>query len=497
MKTRADNLLAVDLGASNGRIMLGRLHDQRLTLEMVHRFEHSPTQQAGHLRWDWPIIIASLNEGLHAAAELTQHQPIVSVSCDSWAQDFGLLDQEGALLFSPISYRDSRTAGMPASFSDIITPHELLQRVGAVLSPLTTLCQLRAMALQEPALLDDAATLLHVADLAHYELCGAGVTDRTMSTVSQLRNLAGDEWDRALLESLAIPHHFLPQIVEAPAIIGHVPEDHAPHPGLAGVPVVVSASHDTAAATELLSSADGNVAFLSCGTWSMLGCVGDELPVVPEAAREELFLVGLARGRWGLFRGMTGLWLLQECRRTWAAQGHELSLDELAATVERCPQEAQAIINPDDARFTAPADMPAEIRRFCIETGQPAPETPADVSRIILTSLALDYRMGIETLEVASGTQFEALRIVSGGSANERLCQLAADVTGLPVSAGPVEATAIGNVLLQAGVRQLLDANDIPTIAANSFPVKCYQPRRHRDEALCARFRELKEGAAT
>jgi len=497
MKTGPHNFVAVDLGASNGRVMLGRLHEQRLSLEMIHRFEHCPRQQAGHLRWDWLLIIASVYEGLARAADSAAHRHIVSLSCDSWAQDFGLLDMEGKLLFSPISYRDARTAGMPESFADIIATDELVRRVGSVISPLTTLCQLRAMALEGPELLDEAATLLHIADLVHYDLCGAKVTDRTMSTVSQLRNLAGDQWDRELFEALAIPHHFLPQIVEVPAIIGHVPEDQAPHSGLVGVPVVVTAGHDTAVATEIVSAEEENVAFLSCGTWSMLGCVGAELSVVPEAVREQVFLVGLARGRWGLFYAMMGLWLLEECRRTWAGQGHEVSLDELAAAMKHSPDECRAIINPDDERFVAPEDMVAEICGSCIETGQPVPETPADLSHTILTSLALDYRMGIEILEVASGRRFEALRIVGGGSANARLCQLAADVTGLPVTAGPIEATAVGNILLQAKVMQLLDERDMAAVAANSFPMEHYEPRRERDEKLYAHFRELKEGAAT
>ncbi len=492
MGSSGHNFLAIDLGASNGRVILGRLQEGRLGLETVQRFEHFPRMYQGRLCWDWPFIRASVREGLARAAEQTSGEGIVSVSCDSWAQDFGLLDAEGRLILPPVSYRDTRTEGMPHSFADVITPDELVRRTGSVVSPLTTLCQLRAMALREPDVLSSAATLLHIANLMAHDLCGSKATDRTMSTASQLRNLQSGRWDRELLNALSIPDHFLPDVAETPTVIGEIPADRAPHPDLANIPVVSTAGHDTAAAAELVPSVEEGVAVLSCGTWSMVGCASDCLlmPTFPE--RDGLFVIGLAHGRWALFRAIMGLWLIQECRRAWAAEGAAMSFEQLAAAAESCASHPQALIDPDDARFVALANMPHEISQFCAETGQSVPASPGQIARTILVSLALDYRMALETLERAANARFGVLRVVGGGSANECACRLTADITGLPVIAGPVEATAVGNILLQASTMHLLDSTDVVPVADASFPLRHYDPAGRPDEELYRRFQRLK-----
>jgi rhamnulokinase len=491
MGSTSHSLLAVDLGAGSVRVMLGRLTDGLLELHTAHRFPHQPRMQQGRLRWDWDGIISAVRRGLAVAAGQTSDAPIVSLSCSSWAQDFGLLDADGKLLFAPVSYRDGRTSNMPHSFAHLVSPDELVRRVGSVVSPLTTICQLRAMSLQEPDLLERAGCLLHVADLVHHHLSGAHLTDRTMSTASQLRSLYTGQWDVELLEALSIPHGLLPDVAEQPALIGHVAADRAPHPGLSDLPVISSAGHDTAAACEVLPSVDEGAAVLSSGTWSMVGCLTDNLVVPENLARDELFLTGLARGRWGLFRGLMGMWLLQECMRAWRGQGVTATVQDLTQAAEDCGCPDLALIDPDAPQFVAPGDMPHKIHSFCVETGQKPPTTPAETVRVILTSLALNCRLALDTLQDAVRTRFLLLRIVGGGSANSLACQLISDATGLPVVAGPPEATAVGNLVLQAQVMGLLAHEQVPELLERSFILRRYEPGESREPDLHDRFRQL------
>ncbi len=492
MAAKSHQFIAIDLGASNGRVVLGTLDRGRLRLEIAHRFAHQARDRAGQLSWDWPHIIASVRRGLAAAAEMADGEPITSVSCDSWAQDFGLLDEAGRLLFAPVSYRDPRTAGMPESFADIITPDELVRRVGSLAAPITTLCQLKAMAQQEPELLQQADTLLHIADLVHYDLCGQRMTDRSLATVSQLRNLETGSWDLELLAMLDIPHHYLPEVAEVPTAVGQITADQAPQANLRGTPVVIAVGHDTATASAILPPADEGVVCLMSGTWSMLGCATDELLVPEKPAQQELAIFGLAHGRWGLFRAIMGLWLVQECRRAWRAAGRDMSFAEITETAQKAAAPV-SVIDPDASCFLAPDDMPSEIQSFCAQSGQPVPQTPGEIARVVFTSLALAYRLAIEQLGALVGKRVNTLRIVGGGSANELLCQLAADAAGLPVIAGPTEATAIGNILLQAQVAGVVESPaDMIRIVTDSFLLRRYEPRDALGEDLYEKFAALK-----
>jgi len=400
MTSSAPTFVAIDLGASNGRVIAGALDQGRLTLRELHRFRHAPRACDGALRWDWSHILARVREGLARATN------VVSVSCDSWAQDFGLLDADGRLIADPVSYRDPRSAGMPGSFADIIAPDELVRRVGSHAAPIITLCQLRALAQTDDDTLSRATRLLHIADLVHYDLCGATVTDRTMAIASGLRALATGAWDADLLDALAIPSHFLPDIIDGPAIIGQ----------MQAIPVIASAGHDTAAASTLCAT-PGH-AFLSCGTWSMLGAISDDLIMPDTPARDGLAILGMAAGRWGLMRPIMGLWPLQQCQAQWQREGSPVSWDEIAGA--RCPE---TLIDLDAPGLSAPGDMPTAIADLCRETGQPVPDGPAEMAHAILRSLALEHSLSLQALERASGGRFTALRMVGGGSANALLCQ--------------------------------------------------------------------------
>lgn len=448
MASQRHNFLAIDLGASNGRVVRGRLDGGLFQFTIVHRFEHQIVETHGRIHWDWPAILREIHTGLARAAAACTGEPIDAVSCSSWAQDFGLLDIAGKLFYPPVSYRDHRTRNMPQSFAEVISPDDLLARVGSGCSPVTALCQLRAMSQTEPEELDRAATLLFVADLVHHDLCGSRATDWTMATASQCRNLRTGQWDVQLLDRLGIPHHYLPPIIETPAAVGRMLAPNPIHPQLAGVPVIAGAGHDTGAAVAAIEPLKHGDLFLSLGTWAMLGCCVDP-PVMPERPAERGFsLLGLAGSRWGLFRGGTGLWLLQQCCRQWEAQGLMIDLARLIDQAAATPPRGS--FNPCDPRFDAPSDLLAEIRAVSLAAGFAAPETPAEFARVMFDSLATCYAQAAKDLQSVTHSAATTLRMINGGSRNELLCRLIEQASGLTVHAGPAEATAIGNILIQA-----------------------------------------------
>lgn len=444
-----DTFLAIDLGASNGRVMIGRLAHGRLRLQQAHRFEHNIIEQGGRKVWDWSRIRSAVRDGLHAACELAGDGPIAGVSCSAWAQDFGLLDRQGELFYPPVCYRDERTAGMPHSFAHLLAPLELRGRTGSALLPVTTLCQLRAMALHEPDALRHAATMLHIPDLIHCDLCADQATDWTLATASQLRHLRRGGWDKELLAVLGIPSHFLPKsVIGQPAVLGQVTPERAPHPRLAGTPVVAGGGHDTAAATAAVVPMHPGTAFLSLGTWAMLGCCVDDPSVLRTVTDESVSVLGIAFERWALFHGGMGLWMIQQCRERWLREGRSLSFAEIADAARAA--EIRSIVPANDPRFHAPADMVDEIRQACCESGQREPCTPGEVATVVFDSLARGFGESLAVLSEVSGLAVSRLHIVGGGTRNAYLCQRIREELTVPVQIGPAEATAMGNCLIQA-----------------------------------------------
>ncbi|MDP6776136.1 MAG: FGGY family carbohydrate kinase [Candidatus Latescibacteria bacterium] len=470
------SFLAIDLGASNGRVVLGRLDVGRLELEVVHRFDHAIQNIDGLRRWDWQSIRSGVRTGLAAAAERATDVPITSVSCATWAQDFGLLDGQGALVYSPVSYRDARSERFPQDYFTRITPEDLVARVGVGRTPVVALCQLYTMAREEREALARAATLLHMADLVHFDLCGVAKTDWTMATASQLRNLETGDWDRELLDLMQIPHHMLPEIVGEPQVLGRIPAEHAPHPKLVDVPVVVACNHDTAAASAAAGPLDEQTLFLSAGTYAMPGCVSDRPLVVPDAVAAGCALVGLAGRRWGLFTSAMGMWVIQECCRMWEAAGEPTDYEDLVREAEA--SDGQGAVELSEPRFHAPADMLAEIRSACEESGMRPPGTRGEVAKLVYDSMVREHARSIAALGEMVGRQFQRVHVVSGGSRNRYFCQNLADALAVPVVAGPAEATAIGNILLQAWVMGTIPSPDtITQISVDSFPRGRFRPR--------------------
>jgi len=472
MSKQPYTFLAVDLGASNGRVTIGRLVGRELALEEAHRFEHAIVERDGTKCWDWDYIIGEVRAGLRNACEAVGGEPISSVSCDGWAQDFGLLDESGNLFYPPVSYRDGRTEGMPHRFSDIVEPLELRRRVGSAIMPMTTLCQLRTMAERQPEVLQRARTLLHVADLVHYDLCDERATDWTLATASQLRHVGRGSWDEELLRDLDIPTHFLPQIAASPKVLGRIPSDNAPHRELENVPVVIGAGHDTSAATAAISPMARGSLFLSAGTWIMLGCCTGDFLLPADLEDESVSVLGLALGKWALFHGGMGLWLIQECRRVWRSRGTSLSYDQLADGAAE--SKVDSLIDTTDSRFFAPEDMVLEIEQACRDSGQEIPKEPGDYARVVFDSLAHGIRDSVGKLRAVSGMTFKKLQVMSGGSKDKYFCRRTAEIVGLPVLAGPAEATTIGNLLMQAWglgilsteyeLRQVIEASCPPVL---------------------------------
>lgn len=492
MSQSQTTLAAIDLGASNGRVIVGQLAGGRLNLTEVHRFGHEPQPVGATLRWDWATLLAGVHAGLREAS--ARFGPPAAVSCDSWAVDFGLLNGAGKLLEPPVCYRDPRTTGMPQSFADLITPDALVARVGAMALPIITLCQLRYMAQNEPGSLAQARALLHISDLIHHDLTGVATTDRTMATASGLRSLATGDWDRDLLQSLGIPTHFLPPCLDQPGLVGTIPADRAPHPDLAGRPVISTAGHDTAAAS-VVSPREDHV-FLSCGTWSMLGTLSAQPVVTPTMAADGLESIGAGSGGWLLMCPLTGLWPLQQCMLKWRQSGEADSWSELIAAAGALTGPVATLVDVGHPLVTGPGNMVAAVAEYCARTGQIAPSSAPEMTRVLLRSLALEHLLGVESQQRATGRQFTALRLVGGGSANALLCQWTADAIGLPVIAGPREATALGNLLLQARVLGLVGDDDVSDLVAASAPATVYQPQAAPEAALVARYRELKEQSA-
>jgi len=482
------HFLAFDLGAESGRAMLGRLRAGVLDLTELHRFANEPMLDAGSLRWNAGQIWADIRRGLESTSDIR----LESVGIDAWGVDYALLDERGLLLESPYHYRDSRTAGAMEEVAARIGRDEIYRITGIQFMPINTLYQLYAACRSTPEVVDRAHALLTIPDLFNYWLTGRSCTEYTIATTTQCVDARTRTWSIELMSKVGIPARLFMPIVAPGTIIGSV--EPSVSAAAAGTPVVAPACHDTASAVAAVRGGDG-VAFLSSGTWSLLG-TQRSAPMLTAAARDSNFTnEGGACGTIRLLKNIAGLWMLQACRRSWAAAGQKCSYDELIAAAGHDSLAFRSLVDPDHEAFLSPPDMPASIAEYCRRTGQPAPEGPGGFTRAVLESLACKYRVVLESLESLTGTRFQEIRIMGGGSRNRLLNQFTADATGRPVVSGPVEATSLGNIAMQmvatGAVGSLAEARDI---IDRSFPVERFEPRAHdRWDAHHARFREYVE----
>ena len=469
---------AVDLGAESGRVMLARLAGAALTLAEVHRFPNLPVRtpaglgQPDTLHWDVLRLWAEIQQGLGLAAQQAGGR-LAGVGVDAWGVDFALLDRNDHLLGNPVHYRDTRTDGMLEAAFQRVPRAEIFERTGIQFMPINTLYQLLALSRRGAPALEAARRFLTIPDLFNFWLSGRAVNEFSNATTTQCYDPRAADWARPMLERLGIPTAMFGEIVPPGTVLGPA----RPALGLGGTPIIAPACHDTGSAVAAVPAGPEPVIYLSSGTWSLMGVEAPAPVITARSLAYNFTNEGGVGGTFRLLKNIMGLWLVQECRRAWQGQGRDYAYAELAQLAEAAPAFGPIVV-PDDNRFLAPGDMPERLRAYCRETGQPAPETPGALIRCALESLALEYRWVAERLDELAGRPHPVIHIIGGGAQNALLNQLTADATGRTVVAGPVEATALGNVLVQA-----LALGHLESLAAGralvraAFPVQTYSPR--------------------
>jgi rhamnulokinase len=440
--------VAVDLGAGSGRVFVAGFEPQALMLEEVRRFRYPPHTVAGHLRWDARQIVSEIKAGLREAGERARAlgRPVHSLGIDTWGVDYGLLDDRGALLEDPVCYRDSRTDGMMDAVFDLVPRAEVFARTGIQFMQLNTLFQVFAN-LRE-GLPGNARRLLLMPDLIGFMLSGRGVTEFSIGTTTQMFNASAGAWDHDMLERLGIPRALFCEVVPSGTSLGPLLPGVASDAGLSGVGVVVPAAHDTGSAVAGAPLKPG-WAYISSGTWSLAGVERQGVLINEEVARHNFTNEGGAFGTTRFLKNVMGLWILESCRREWLERGASVDYDDLLRGAGAIEGDT-GLIYPDDARFLHPPSMLAAIADQMAETGQTMPADPPAVAKVILDSLAHRYASVFSTIELLTAAPVEGIQIIGGGSQNAYLNQATATATGKPVLAGPIEATAIGNAVVQA-----------------------------------------------
>ena len=481
------DFLAFDLGAESGRAMQASLHRDVLTLAEVCRFPNGPIRDNGSQRWD----IHRLWHEMRVALARVQGAQLESVGVDAWGCDYGLLRADGSLVEAPFTYRDARTDGVMERVFAKVSRERIYATTGIQFLWFNTLYQLYAACQTAPETITAAHRFGTIPDLLNFWLSGELRAEYTNATTTQCVDATSRTWATDLLDELGIPTRLLPEMVEPGSVLGRLRKEA--DKTLAGVPVVAPACHDTGSAFTAVPT-NGDTAFLSSGTWSLLGAELSSPIITPEALELDFTNEGGVCGTTRLLKNISGLWLLQSCRRSWAASGRDYEYDELVAAAGAA-HPFQALVDPDSPGFRNPEDMVAAIDGFCRQTGQPSLPGPPSYSRSIMESLAFKYRAVLEALETLTGRQFTQIRVVGGGARNRLLNQFTADATGRPVIAGPVEATALGNIAMQmvatGGVSSLGEARQI---IERSFPVEHFAPNEaDRWEPHYQRFREYVE----
>jgi rhamnulokinase len=487
----ARRFLALDLGAESGRAVLGTLEGGRLHTRELRRFPNGMVRIRGHWHWNVFRLFEEIKAALRDCA--AQGVKLDGLAVDTWGVDFCLVASDGSILGLPYTYRDSRTVEAMAELGKRIAHDQLYQWTGIQHISVNSIYQLYAYVLEQSPLLGIARALLFMPDLFNYLLTGVKRTEFTFATTSQLYNPVRGDWEAELFALLGVPRDIMQEIVPPGTVLGPLSSDVAQEAGLGPIPVISTASHDTAAAVAAVPAEGEEWAYISSGTWSLMG-VEKRAPLITEqSAALNLTNEGGVGGTFRVLKNITGLWLVQQCQRAWARERaySYAELVQLAAAAPPCG----ALIDPGANAFMNPPDMPETIRQACRETGQEPPASVGPMTRCILESLALSYRAVLEELRQVYGRPIRTLHIVGGGAQNELLNQLTAEATGLPVVAGPVEAAAVGNLLVQAlAVGELSSPAEIRDVVRASFPLQRYEPHGVEQwEEAYARFRALQD----
>lgn len=443
------NFVAIDLGASSGRLAVGCWDGRQFALEELHRFPNGPVTEDGHLKWDVSRLWSEIKNGFAKYASRYSAPP-AGISVDAWGVDFALLDREGELLGKPFHYRDHRTKSVPQSVFARVPEREIFRHTGIRTMQFNTLFQLFSMAESGDRSLAAAQHLLMIPDLFQFWLCGEKSVEYTEASTTQMLLCRERTWANELLRRIGIPEKILGRIVYPATVLGDLKTQVLEDCGLKGrIPVIAAGSHDTASAVAAVPHMDERSVFLSSGTWSLMGVESKEPVLSDEVLSLRFTNEGGIAGNIRLLRNISGLWLLQECVRQWQSEGRSYSWDGVMQLAAHAAP-FRSLVDADAAEFLAPDNMPAAIREHCRRTGQPEPHDDGALARCCLESLALKYRVVLEALETLTGRELSTIRVVGGGSQNKLLNQLTADVCQKVVVAGPVEATALGNVMVQA-----------------------------------------------
>lgn len=480
------NLLAFDLGASNGRAILGQFDGEKITMRELHRFENNYIEMNGVFYWDLPYLYNQLKQGLLAF----KNAKVGELDCfgiDTWGVDYGLLDGNGQLLSNPRSYRYAQDADMQAVWQTVDFP-TLFARTGIATMNFNTVYQLYRRKQQQDPALDHAQTMLMLPDLLGFFLTGVCKTEYTNATTSMLYNPTTKDWDWQTIDALGLPRRIFTELDRAGQLRGQLRPELAQELGLNQANFAAVGTHDTASAVAAIPGS-GSFAFCSSGTWSLFG-VETEEPILSDAVREANFSnEGTIQGGFRPLKNIMGLWLIQECRRDWQKAGQKLSWDEIVQQAKQV-EPLRSIIDPDYGEFFAGGQMVQKIQRFCRETNQPVPETVGQVARCIYESLALKYRWALERLEQIKGARIDTLNIVGGGIQNKLLNQFVADSIDRPVITGPVEGAAIGNLLAQAmALGDIKSMEELRAVVRRSEAVSSYEP--HHTDAWEAAYTKL------
>lgn len=440
--------IAIDLGAGSGRVFLAGLATDELFLEEVRRFHYPASESAGHLRWDLPTIFDEIKIGLREAGARARDlgRAVESIGVDSWGVDYGLIEAAGALVELPICYRDERTRGIMEQVFSRMPRAEIFERTGIQFLVFNTLFQFFAH--QQESIPQAAQRLLLIPDLVNFFLTGRAVTEYTNATTTQMVNAASRTWDLQLMKRLGLPTHLLTEIVPAGSIIGPLGSTLMEELDLEGVCVVAPATHDTGSAVAGAPLEEG-WSYISSGTWSLVGVERDDVLINAEVEHYNFTNEGGVFQTFRFLKNVMGLWILESCRREWEKRGLSVGYDDLLKRVELI-ENCSALIFPDDGSFLNPPSMLEALKTQLAENDQVAPENPAEMTKVILDSLALRYASVLSTIEFLTNRKISGVRIFGGGSQNDYLNQATANATGLTVLAGPVEATVTGNVLVQA-----------------------------------------------
>jgi rhamnulokinase len=468
--------IAVDLGAESGRVMLGRITGGRLTLEQMHRFGNGPVQEQGALRWNFRVLLEEIKTGIGLAAKAADGK-VGGIGVDTWGVDFGLLGADGKLLENPYHYRDSRTNGMTDKAFAIMPKRRVYENTGIQFMQLNSLYQVLAMRLANSDVLAQTSRLLFMADLISYFLCGKAFGEYTLASTSQMMDMKTGKWSKPIFDELGLPMKIMPKITKPGAIVANLTDAVAKEIGCGKIPVIAVGSHDTASAVLGVPASGDRWAYLSSGTWSLMGVELPRAIVNDKTFQYEFTNEGGVEHTIRLLKNIMGLWLVQECKRQWQREGQDLSYGDLTQMAAQA-KPFFGYVNCDNSDFLAPGDMPARINKCLSDTGQKPTQDKGQMVRLVLESLALKYRSVLRAIEDVTGSGIDVLHLVGGGIQNELLCQFTADATGRKVIAGPIEATASGNILMQAkATGQLKSIDEARQVVRNSFDLKEYQPQ--------------------